>query len=1134
EADLVSVPRAEGVVVPESVVPVPPNVADPHLVLTQAVAEGSPVGQWADYVVARTVHDRRNGTPYILGEILRSLRIDQKSRQSLFVIGVLEAAGVFGPHPMRVGATYDQMRQAVGVVADKLKAGEPLSLWHVAGAVLSTHYRDRGAWRILGWATGAMLLHPLADGARQRMKDEVVELGRQAEVRGQVPDVEGIARSVFAVEAPTEVTVHQRFLVAGWLSGEEVSWGPVAGTETALEAEASTVPLEEGFPRTGQLVEAEADLVSVPRAEGVVVPESVVPVPPNVADPHLVLAQAVAEGSPVGQWADYIVARTVHDRRNGTPFILAEILRGLRIEQIAHQAGFVIGVLEAAGVLGPHPMRVGATYDQMRQAVGVVAGSLKAGEPLALSRVARAVLGGPRGDRGAWRILGWATGAMLLHPLADGARQRMRDEVVELGRQAEVRGQVPDVEGIARSVFAVEAPTEVTVHQKFLVAGWLSGEEVSWEPVPGVEVTPGPVDPGLEVTPGLVAELEHLLYAAMPLSDIANRLRMSDDEDRAHRFLLEQSARYRADFDTALAEILSNILVRDRDVDAKLGDFAARKGLRVTTVKLWRNHHDDVLLLRHGLRDLSKREREELRSRAMSRLTEPADDERNGALGLLAEERLLRAMWDLREEEMARMIEADMDVVASVPGDESAFALKESQHEDGTVAPVVEADHDDDVMSLDEEISDTQESTVPVTPDTHARAARVLAEYKQRPEASASELVGVAYPGVTEPSLDQVMRTVGFLEAVGAPSIGEVAPIEMVVAVAMMRSRTDSGEEGWTADEVVEEVLGAERNVEGESSRLLGWFEAAGYLDGSDGTSVYGAFVERVVQNGRDLRGADRRVDVREVARLSFAVREPSATQMAAVRYWLAQHDMRFTVDQGESAGAVTQPFSTVDAPVVAVIATLVGGLPSPALQLDENVSLRERAEYVVHRAVLAAVRGPRADLAVLALEAFSQAQSNPNKGMVVGFLEGLGVASLLRSRRATHDRHMAGVFVAARRSLEEGKPVDPVAITTSVLGHVPDMADQYFLGKVTGWLVVAGLMGGPVVKDGVIERIKGALTGAASGVVTGGDSASPEQREQEATQLYSRVFQVPEPSVMQKAVAVEWLAEDPLRVYAR
>ncbi|MFI1980796.1 hypothetical protein, partial [Streptomyces wedmorensis] len=59
----------------------------------------------------------------------------------------------------------------------------------------------------------------------------------------------------------------------------------------------------------------------------------------------------------------------------------------------------------------------------------------------------------------------------------------------------------------------MEAPTEVTVHQRFLVAGWLSGEEVSWEPVPGVEVTPAPVDPGLEVTPGPLTQTELDLFA---------------------------------------------------------------------------------------------------------------------------------------------------------------------------------------------------------------------------------------------------------------------------------------------------------------------------------------------------------------------------------------------------------------------------------------------------------------------------------------------------------------------------------------------------------------------------------------------------------------------------------------------
>ncbi|MFC8278459.1 hypothetical protein ACFUJR_39330, partial [Streptomyces sp. NPDC057271] len=261
-----------------------------------------------------------------------------------------------------------------------------------------------------------------------------------------------------------------------------------------------------------QLAEAEAEAgavpVSVPRSESVVVPESVVPVPPNFADPRLSLADAVAEGSPVGQWADYIVARTVHDRRNGVPHVVTEFLRSFRISPTSNRGRFVIGVLEATGVLAPYPMREGATYDQMRRAVGLVAGKLKASEPLALPEVAGAVVGALSPSAGAWRLLGWATGAMLLHPRPDGARHQMKNQVVELGRQAQRRGQVPDVEGFARSVFAVAATAEVTEHQKFLVAGWLSGEEVSWEPVAGTEVTPGPVDPGQEVTPGPVTELD--------------------------------------------------------------------------------------------------------------------------------------------------------------------------------------------------------------------------------------------------------------------------------------------------------------------------------------------------------------------------------------------------------------------------------------------------------------------------------------------------------------------------------------------------------------------------------------------------------------------------------------------------
>ncbi|MFE7810271.1 hypothetical protein ACFU51_37555, partial [Streptomyces sp. NPDC057430] len=1004
----VSVPRAENAEAPEWVVPAPPNFADPHLSFEQAVAEGSPVGQWADYIVARTVHGRKNGDPHVVAEFLRSFLISASSNRGRFVFGVLEATGVLSPYPMRAGATYGQMRRAVGLVAGKLKASEPLALPEVAGTILGAMSPSAGAWRVLGWATGAMLLHPLADGARQRLKDEVVELGRQAQRRGQVPDVEGFARSVFAVAATAEVTEHQKFLVAGWLSGEEVSWEPVAGTE----------------------------------------------VTPGPVDP----GQEVTPGpvTELDRFADDVVTYALSQLALGR----AVDISGMEgVVRQGEREWFGVGVLEWMGLAGPGGhMRRGANFREMQGIVASAQRDKAAGRPVDARRYETTkVVGSGEWARRVDRIKGWLTAAGVVgsRPV-NGSRQALIDKARGLAAAAGVAGNGGyDVPSFAREVFEAQMAVD---HQVYVVREWIgAGNNQTLTPI-----------------------LEHLLYAAMPLSDIAYRLGMGDDEDRAHRFLLEQSARYRTDFDTALAEILGNALVRDRDVDAKLGDFAARKGLRVETVKLWRNHHDDVLLLRRGLRDLSKQEWEELRSRAMSRLTQPADEERSGAIALLAEERLLRAMWDLREEENARMMEMDMDVVASVPGDESAFAVPESQHEDNTAPPVVGADHVDDVMSLDEEISDTQESTVPVSSDAHARVARVLAEYKQRPEAPASELVGVAYPGVTEPSLDQVMRTVGFLEAVGAPSIGEVAPIEMVVAVAMMRSRTDSGEEGWTVDEVVEEVLGAERNVDGESSRLLGWFEAARYLDGSDGPSVYSVFVERVVQTGRDLRGADGRVDVREVARLSFAVREPSATQMAAVRYWLAQHGMSVTVDQGESAGAVKGASTHTRGPVVAVIASLLDGLPEPARPLDESVSLRERAEYVVHRTVLAVTAGQRfVPLEALAAEVFGVGHSTYEWGMVAGFVQGAGLGSLLHQNATDTSQHMAVVFAAARRSLEEGKPVDPLAITTSILGRAPHNHDRYLWGTVTGWLTVAGLMGGPVVKDGVIERIKGALTGA-------------------------------------------------------
>ncbi|MFI1980802.1 hypothetical protein, partial [Streptomyces wedmorensis] len=352
------------------------------------VAEGSPVGQWADYIVARTVHDRRNGTPFILADILRSLRIEQNSHQAGFVIGVLEAAGVLAPHPMRLGATYDQMRQAVGLVADKLKAGQPPSLWRVAGAVLGAHSKARGAWRILGWATGAMLLHPLADGARQRMKDEVVELGRQAEVRGQVPDVEGIARSVFAVEAPTEVTVHQKFLVAGWLSGEEVLREPVAGTETALEAEpvrgleVTPGPVELGLEVTQR--QPEAPRVVGERPPIVTGPGAAVAVMAQLFGGLPLQALRLDENVSLRERAEYVVHRAVLNWADGNVNRLAAKMTSevFTRAQSNSNKGMVVGFLEGLG-LASQPNKRHAAPDRHMAGVFVAARrSLEEGKPV--------------------------------------------------------------------------------------------------------------------------------------------------------------------------------------------------------------------------------------------------------------------------------------------------------------------------------------------------------------------------------------------------------------------------------------------------------------------------------------------------------------------------------------------------------------------------------------------------------------------------------------------------------------------------------------------------------------------------------------------------------------------------------
>ncbi|MFC8553488.1 hypothetical protein ACFUMI_38975, partial [Streptomyces sp. NPDC057273] len=561
----------------------------------------------------------------------------------------------------------------------------------------------------------------------------------------------------------------------------------------------------------------------------------------------------------MGQWADYILARAVHDRRAGVPLVLAEILKSLRIEHKSGQSRFVVGVLEATGVLSPHSMRKGATYDQMRRAVGLVAGKLKASEPLALWHVAGTVLGAKSQSAGSWRILGWVTGAMLLHPLADGSRQRMKDEVVELGRQAEGRGEVPDVEGIARSVFAVDATIGVTEHQKFLVAGWLSGEEGLWDSVAGLEVTPGPVVPGPEVTPGL------------------------------DRFA-----------DEVVTHALSQLA---------LGRTADISGME-------------------GVAGQSEREMFGVGVLEWMGLAGPGGRMRRGATA---------------QEMQSIVASARRDKAESRPVDARRY-----------------------------------EKTKVVGSGEWAR---------------------------------RVARIKGWLTAAG--------------------------------------VVGS-RPVNGSRQALID--KARGLAAATDVTGT----------GGYDLLGFTREV---------FKVQTPSDHQVYVLGTWIG-------VERQPEAPPVVKERRTINGPgpAFSVISELVRGLPLPVPPLDENVSLRERAEYAVHRAVLHRAGGDSKSVNVLTREAFAGSGSNVYRGMVSGFLEGIGLDSLLRLRSTTADRHMAGVFAAARRSLAEGKPVDPLAIVTSILRDVVRKEDQYFLGKVTGWLVVAGLMGGPVVKDGVIERIKGAL----------------------------------------------------------
>ncbi|WP_159391588.1 hypothetical protein [Streptomyces viridochromogenes] len=186
---------------PELEIPVPPNLTE-RIGFTQAVGEGSPAGQWADYIVARAMNDRRNNLPLKTGRYERDLGVGlSEDGGASFVLGVLEGAGVLAHSPMRNHTPYEAMRKAVDLIGARLAANERPGFRQV-GVDVGLH-KSRGAWRVLGWVTGAGLLHSVPGGARQRMKDHAVGLGRQAQADGQVPDVRSIARAVFGVPVTT-------------------------------------------------------------------------------------------------------------------------------------------------------------------------------------------------------------------------------------------------------------------------------------------------------------------------------------------------------------------------------------------------------------------------------------------------------------------------------------------------------------------------------------------------------------------------------------------------------------------------------------------------------------------------------------------------------------------------------------------------------------------------------------------------------------------------------------------------------------------------------------------------------------------------------------------------------------------
>ncbi|KOG24902.1 hypothetical protein, partial [Streptomyces viridochromogenes] len=474
--------RTERVVMPELEIPARPNLTE-RIGFKQAVGEGSPAGQWADYVVARAMNDQRDGIRPQAARYGKEVGLDVGLWGEIdFIRGVLKGAGmsIIGT------ASFEEMRAFLGEVEARLTAGEPLGLTQLAHSVLPNN--NRSPWRVLGWITGAGLLHPVPGGARQRMKEYAVGLGRQAQADGQVPDVPSIARAVFGVPV---ATLQQEYLVSSWLGvsgrGEEATPDPDAeslmdtsesprgdspdlgrlvrpGALTAEEEAAFVRQMESAF-------EGEAASVSTSRDEGVVAPELVVPDPPSATETHLSIDDAAREDSPVGRWADYVVARAMNDRRNSLPMVLSTYRTELGLFENENRTTFVVGVLEAAGVLASQPMRPGATYEQMRSALDLIGARLAEGMPFHPRLVAREV-GLIDLRRGQWRVLGWVTGSMLLHSVPGGARQQMKDHAVRLGRQAQVKGQVPDVRSIARAVFGVPV---TTLQQEYLVTSWLGG-----------------------------------------------------------------------------------------------------------------------------------------------------------------------------------------------------------------------------------------------------------------------------------------------------------------------------------------------------------------------------------------------------------------------------------------------------------------------------------------------------------------------------------------------------------------------------------------------------------------------------------------------------------------------------------